>query len=117
MDPVALTIGTSWTLTGVILVALCIPLVRGHIPRNSWYGIRLPQSFASDDAWYAINRFGAKRMIVWAIPLILVGLVSFFLPLKAHTNLTLFMGFAPLIFVLIPVFESWRFARKYQSRM
>jgi len=115
MDPVALTIGISWTLVGFICVAAAIPLVRGRVGRNSLYGVRFPQSFQSDDAWYAINRFGGQRLIVWAVPMIAVGIVSFFEPLQNHIGLTLVLGFAPLIFVLIPVLESWRFARNYQQ--
>jgi hypothetical protein len=53
-------------------------------------------------------------MALWSIPLIGVGLVSFFLPLQSHTGLTLVLGFAPLVFVLIPVVEAWRFARRYR---
>lgn len=109
-------IGTSWTVLGLLHIGLAIPLVRRCIGRNSLYGVRFPQSFQSDDAWFAINQFGGKRMIVWSIPLLVVGVVSFFLPLQSHLALTLTLGFAPLIFILIPIAESWRFARSYRSR-
>ena len=117
MDPVSLTIGISWTLSGLLCLALAIPLARGRVPRNAFYGVRFPQSFASDDAWFAINRFGGQRLVLWSIPIILVGIVSFFLPLQSRTGLTLALGFGPMIFILIPVFESWRFARRYVPRM
>jgi len=116
MDAVAITIGISWTLAGFLCIGLAIPLVRGRVGRNSFYGVRFPQSFQSDDAWFAINRFGGKRMIAWSIPLILVGIASFFLPLKSRTGLALALGFAPLVFILIPVIEAYRFARRYQPR-
>lgn len=113
MDPVAITVGISWTLTGLIIIGLAIPLVRGRVGRNSLYGVRFPQSFQSDDAWYAINRFGGRRLILWAVPLILVGISCFFIPLQAHSGRALTLGFAPLIFVLVPCFQAWRFARHY----
>ncbi|HEV7299779.1 MAG TPA: SdpI family protein [Tepidisphaeraceae bacterium] len=116
MDPIAITIGISWTVVGLLCIALAIPLVRGHVGRNAFYGVRFPQSFQSDDAWVAINRFGGKRLVVWSIPLMLIGLVAFFLPLQSNTSLTLLFGFAPLIFVLMPVFEAWRFAKQYPSK-
>lgn len=78
------------------------------------YGVRFRQSFQSDDAWYAINRFGGRRLIAWAVPLILVGIACFFLPLQSHTALTLILGFAPLICVLAPCLQAWRFARHYR---
>ncbi|QOV87444.1 SdpI family protein [Humisphaera borealis] len=116
MDAVAITIGISWTLVGLISIALSVPLIRGHIRPNAFYGVRFPQSFESDEAWFAINRFGGMRLAVWSTPLVVVGLVSFFLPLRSNTALALVLGFAPLVFILIPVFESWRFARRYRPR-
>lgn len=116
MDTVSMTIGVSWTVAGLIIIGLAIPLVLRRIGPNNLYGIRLPQSLQSEDAWYAINSFGGKRMIVWAAPILLVGFATFFLRLKANTGLTLVLGFAPLIFVLMPAFESWRFAQKFQLR-
>jgi hypothetical protein len=116
MDAVAITIGISWTVVGLICIGLAIPLVRGQVGRNALYGVRFPESFQSDDAWFAINRFGGRRLIVWSLPLIVIGIVSFFLPLQSHTGLTLTLGFAPLIFILIPVVEAWRFARQYRPR-
>jgi uncharacterized membrane protein len=118
MDAIAITIGISWTVSGLLCIALAIPLVRRQVGRNAFYGVRFPQSFASDDAWLAINRYGGKRLIVWSIPLIVIGITSFFLPLRSRTGLTLVLGFAPVIVVLIPVLEAWRFAKKsYQPKV
>jgi hypothetical protein len=114
MDAVAITVGCGWTITGLLCAALAIPLVRGQVARNAFYGVRFPQSFQSDEAWFAINRFGGKRMIVWSVPLIVTGIASFFLPLQAHPGVTLTFGFAPLVFILIPVAETWRFAQRFR---
>ena len=112
MDEVAVTIGISWTFIGLLCLGLAIPLARGRVRRNRRYGARFPESFESEEAWLEINRYGGRRAIVWSMPLIAVGIVSFFLPLQSHTGLTLLLGFAPLAFVLAPVVEAWRFARR-----
>ncbi len=117
MDAVAITIGISWTAVGLLCIGLAIPLVRGQVRRNVLYGVRFPQSFQSDEAWFAINRFGGRRLIIWSVPLVVIGIASFFLPLQSHTGLALTLGFAPLIFLLIPVVESWRFARRYRPKL
>lgn len=116
MDAVAITVGVSWTFGGLLLLGLAVPLARGRVGRNALYGIRLRESLQSDDAWFAINRYGGRRLIVWSIPLIVVGIVSFFLPLRSRTALTVAFGFAPLVFILIPAVESWRFARRYWTK-
>lgn len=114
MDTVALTIGISWILAGILIVALAIPLVRGRIRRNHFYGVRLSQSFQSDDAWFAINRFGGQRLIICALPMVLIGVACFFMHLNHQAGLAIFIGVAPLIFIFIPILETWRFARRYQ---
>jgi hypothetical protein len=116
MDTIAIIIGTAWTFAGLLIIVLSIPLVRGRVPRNRLYGVRLHQSLQSDDAWYAINRFGGKRLIASAIPLVLLGIICFFLPLQRHMTLTLILGFAPLAFVLIAVGQVVWFAQRYEQR-
>jgi hypothetical protein len=113
MDEVALIVGSSWIAVALLTIGLAIPLWQGKIRRNAFYGMRFSQSFASDEAWYAINRYGAKRMILWAPMLLAVGLITLLLPLGTHPGLTLFLGFAPLVFVTAPVIAAWRFARRY----
>jgi hypothetical protein len=113
MDAVAITVGASWTFAGLLCLGLALPLVRGRVRPNRLYGVRFPQSFQSDEAWFAINRFGGKRLAIWSAPLIVTGLACFFLPLQSHPRLTWVLGFAPLVFVLIPILQAWRFARRY----
>ncbi len=117
MDPVAIILGTSWTITGLLIIGVCIPLAQGRIGRNRFYGIRLSQSLRSDDYWFAINRFGGKHMMVWSVPLVLVGIVCFFLPLLPHPVLTLALGFAPCICLVMPIFQTFRFAQRYRPGM
>jgi uncharacterized membrane protein len=113
MDMVAVTVGIGWVVAGLVCFGLAIPLARGKVPRNKLYGARFPESLQSDRAWDAINRFGGKRMIPWSLLLIAIGVTAMFLPLQPHPRATLFIGFAPLIVVFIPVLETWRFARRF----
>ena len=115
MDPIALALGISWTVAGLVIIGISIPLARGRVGRNRLYGIRFPNAFESDEAWYAINRHGGRCLIAWAVPLVVVGVACFFIPFRSHTSLTLVLGFAPLIFVLVPAFQAWRFARNYRA--
>ena len=44
MDAVAITVGVSWTLAGLIFIGLALPLIRGQIPRNHVYGVHFSES-------------------------------------------------------------------------
>jgi hypothetical protein len=71
-----LLIASVSVMMGMLSIGLAIPLIRGKIPTNDTYGIRIPKSFTSEENWYRINVFGAKIMIIFlAIPLILFGIV------------------------------------------
>jgi hypothetical protein len=113
MDPVAITIGVGWMAVGLLTIGLAIPLLQGNIGRNALYGVRFRQSFQSEEAWFAINRYGAKRMIIWALPVIAIGVATLPFPLQRHPLLALLFGFAPLVFVLIPAIDTWYYARRY----
>ena len=74
------TIKIALTHMGVALLiaGLCIPLIRRKIPMNRFYGFRLPQSFVSNEAWYAINEYGGKVLLLWMLPVFFVGLYGVF---------------------------------------
>jgi hypothetical protein len=112
MDLVALTVGLSWLFTGALCILLSLPLIKRKIPRNSFYGMRFPQSYQSDEAWFKINEFGGKQMLLWSLLIIAAGTLALFLPLQGHPARALFIGLFPLVFILTPVLLTWRFARR-----
>lgn len=115
MNPVAITIGLGWSIAGLVSIGAALPLLQGKVGRNALYGVRFPQSFQSDNAWFAINCYGAKRMILWALPMIAAGIAAFWLPRQASPLVVLICGFAPLLCVVIPVIDTWLFARRYAA--
>jgi hypothetical protein len=104
-----LPFGLSGIGCGLLFILLSIPLWQGRVKPNPWYGFRLPQSFKSEENWYRINRFGAGRLILWSLPMILCGIVFLFL---SHP-LDPIVGMAPtLVCALVPTIESVIFARR-----
>ena len=55
----------------IAIILTSIPLVLELIPPNRWYGVRVREAYASDAAWYAINRRGSMAIIgaclIWLI--------------------------------------------------
>jgi uncharacterized membrane protein HdeD (DUF308 family) len=74
--------------------------------------MRFPQSYQSDEAWFKINEFGGKQMLLWSLLIIAAGTLALFLPLQGHPARALFIGLFPLVFILTPVLLTWRFARR-----
>jgi SdpI/YfhL protein family len=113
MDAVAITIGVAWIAAGLLSIGLAIPLLHGKVGPNGHFGIRFRECFQSNEAWFAINRYGAKRMITWALPMIVIGVATLFIPLQTRPMWALLFGLVPLAFVLIPVLSTWKYARRY----
>ncbi|WP_244888209.1 SdpI family protein [[Bacillus] enclensis] len=88
----------------LLLIGLNIPLYKGKIKMNHFYGMRIGRSFESDEMWYKINRFGAKRFIMWSIPLLIAGIVSIFLA-PFSEPLSIFLTFMPCLIIIIPTIQ------------
>ncbi|HBA54270.1 MAG TPA: hypothetical protein DCZ04_07395 [Syntrophorhabdus aromaticivorans] len=114
VNSAVLSPGISNIFVGLLMIALCIPLLKCRIPMNQWYGVRFSKSFESTENWYKINKYGAGRMIFWSILIIVIGVMALFIPLHGKRTLQAAMACAPLL-LIIPVIESWLFARKLKS--
>jgi uncharacterized membrane protein len=70
----------SHLIAGLLIVAFSLPLIRRKIGRNRFYGIRVPEAFASDERWRDINAYGGRLFLRWGIVVIIIGLLGLALP-------------------------------------
>ena len=110
MDTESIIIGCSLLLMGALFIGLHIPLLQGKVKMNSMYGMRFKKSFASEENWYTINRYGARLVIRWSIVILIVGVATFFIPLSGRPALAVGLAFVPLV-VVIPAIQCYLFAR------
>ena len=113
MDPVSLTVGLCNLGCALLCVLLARPLVRRRIAPNPWYGVRYRRAYSSEEAWYAVNEYGGRRMIFWSVPVALAGVIALLVPLQGRTGPVILMAMAPLLYV-IGALESWRYSRRFQ---
>jgi uncharacterized membrane protein len=111
VDAAGLLIGLFDMLIGLLIVAVALPLARGKVEMNHWYGVRVRQSFQSEDQWYRINRYGGRQLMACGLIIAVVGAVAFFLELGSSPGLMALFLFAPLL-VLVPAAASVLYARK-----
>ena len=99
-----------------VVIAVSVPLILGKIPRNEFYGVRIPTTLASDEAWYAVNRVGGLWFFAWGAGLAAIAVLGAFVP-RAHwaefaawstAYVFLGLGFA--------VWRILRFARRFRQR-
>ena len=59
MNPVALI----HVAVGLLVMCSAVPLIRRKVGMNPWYGVRIPQSFESEERWYEINAYGGRLLL------------------------------------------------------
>ena len=110
-DALRYVIGGSNLFCALLIGGLAVPLIRGRIGPNRTYGVRTRAAFASEEAWYAINRFGGRELLRWSVPVALVGLAAFvFSGLGAKTLIA--SAFVPIVY-LVPCWRMHRFSARW----
>jgi len=108
----AIAAGLSNIFLGALIIAVSIPLLKGKIGMNYWYGIRIKKSYDSEENWFKINKYGAQRLILWSMVLIVTGILTLLIPIS-ETGSFLLAIFGPLVFICtIPIIEILLYARK-----
>ncbi len=108
MNPVVVV----YLLAAILVIALSIPLIRGKVKPNPWYGVRIPAAFASEEAWFDINRFGGRLLLRWGIALAITALAGAFIG-HAYWIIYNFVALAILVVGLaIVIAKTYSYADK-----
>lgn len=117
MDVVSLTVGLCNMACGIVFALVGMLLAVCRIPKGAWYGFRLSNAMVSDENWERVNRFGGQRLVVWAMPLMLAGVICVFLAFPSPDTWMAPVGLFPIcIFVVIPISETVIYARSLPSK-
>jgi len=96
------------TFLGVIIILIAIPLYIGKVKMNGVYGFRIRKAFESEQNWYRINRYGAGALMLWAVVLMVVGIICLFVQPQYALN-TARVGF---ISIVIPIMLTIAFGKR-----
>ncbi len=101
-------------VAAAIAVLVAQPLIRRKVPRNPWYGVRIPASLASDEAWFDLNAYGGRALRLFGVLLATTATAGLCVP-RAHWvtyNLVALVvigaGLATCVFVVLRYAKSRR---------
>lgn len=109
-------LGATFVFSGALMVALGIPLMRRRVPPNSWFGLRVPATFADEQVWYEANEVSGRDLTRLGIVIVAAALI---LPLFriSPEAYALIMCAVMLIGVVAMAVRGWRLAnRLYRER-
>ena len=97
-------------MLGFFTVLGALPLMLGRVRPNRIYGIRVEEAYASEQNWYAINKFGGSRFLRFGAIVAAEGLVLHQYP-QAPYWVPIACMFAVLPLVLITVGAIKKYVR------
>jgi len=68
------TASLLFTAVGLLFVGLGVPLLRGRVRPNSWYGCRTEKTLSDEKVWYAVNRVTGRDLVAAGIAVVAVSL-------------------------------------------
>lgn len=86
-----------YTLGGLGMSAISIPMIQRWVRPNPFYGFRTRKSLSSPAIWYEINAYSGKRLFIAGIFIALVGSL---LPSVPQITVDLYATLVALVVVL-----------------
>ena len=71
-------IASAIEFAGFVLSIVSLPLWLRLVPMNSFYGVRLPSTFVSDERWYDVNAVFGRHLFCWSLTVIAAGIAGFY---------------------------------------
>lgn len=112
MDEINIILGVTYILLFFVCILTSIPLLKRKIKMNYLYGVKIKKSYSSDENWYKINEYGAKRVIVWSFLFLFSAIAGFVMPFGDNTMFILLYAIAPIAIIIIPIIEIFKYAKK-----
>ena len=99
--------GLIFSAAGVLFIALGIPLLRGWVRPNFWYGCRTEKTLSDEKVWYAVNRVTGRDLAAGGIALIAGSLALLLLGRGTNpTHAVLALLFILLLSVVVIAVDS-----------
>ena len=111
-----LTIVIAYSLTGLLLIGLSIPLILRKVPPNVWYGFRIRLTLDNPDIWYPVNAWGGRRMLVAGLATVAAALVGLLIPEHLLAWYSLALAVLLIVGVLLILVFGIRYAKSLTSQ-
>ena len=107
-----ITLLLMYVVFGLLLIALAIPMLRGKVPPNPWYGFRVPSTLSDPTRWYKANRYAARWLLLTGVITAAAAIALYFVPgLSVDTYAWLVLAVFGVPFVLM-IITSFRYLRR-----
>jgi len=103
-----------FVVTGLLLVALAIPLIRRRVRPNFWYGVRTAATLADERVWYEANAASGRDLLALGVAEIVLALVlpwTGLSPTAYAGTVTVVLGAGALLLAAVGIARARRLLR------
>ena len=111
MNPKTLLL-VLYLIEGMLFIGLSIPLIRGAVGPNSWYGFRVKRTLENPAVWYPVNRYAAFHLLGLGIAMTTLAIVLYWLPQVDFVSYALACLVVMLVGLGVLLFRSFRRLRE-----
>lgn len=102
-------------VAAVIAIGVAVPLTRRRVKMNHWYGVRIPAAFESEEAWFDINQYGGRLLMVWGLVIAATACAGAFLKRKDWIAYDWTASAIVVAGLLVVVGSIYRYARRRRN--
>ncbi len=102
-----------YTISGILLSLISIPLIFGKIGPNPWYGFRVPKTQSNPEVWYPANTYAAKRLFIVGIVDVFASMILYFIPNMNIDTYALSCGAVIIGGLIVALVQSFLFLRRF----
>jgi hypothetical protein len=96
---------------GLLLALISLPLIAGKIKPNLFYGFRIRFTLENPEAWYATNKYFAKRQLIVALIEIVAASGLYFWPGISVDAYALSVLVVFVVASSVAFSQSWRYMK------
>lgn len=93
---------------GPVLIVLSVPLILRWVPRNRFYGLRIPATCANESVWYDANAVSGRHMLLLGVFMVAL---EFVLPSAIRIVTLRAIGIVGMVVILV---ADWRTANRWR---
>lgn len=109
------TLSITFLLSGILLFFACLPMVFGKVPMNKLYGMRTDKTFKNEKAWFHLNEVGGMIFTLIGFPLILAGILGFWLPESAINAYSTAVVITNFVSIAVALYFFIRYSNRYSK--
>ena len=103
-----------FTLSGLVLIGISIPLIQRRVKPNYWYGFRTRRTLDNPEIWYDVNAHAGKRMLASGLMTTVAAVMLYFIPGLTLDGYALAMLFIAVVPLTIGLGQSFRYLNRLE---